>query len=91
MMLADEPVTIGNDAAALYAARLAEGESVVLPATPYGHLFVVSGAVAVEAGRLAEGDALRTVGAGVTPMRADADGTEILFWAMRAQARSALR
>ena len=52
---------------------------------------MVSGAVAVEAGRLAEGDALRTVGAGVTPMRADADGTEILFWAMRAQARSALR
>lgn len=88
----DEPaVTIGNDAAALYAARLAEGQSVMLPAAPYGHLFVVSGAITLDEERLTEGDALRTAGAGETLVRAGADATEILFWAMRAQARSALR
>ena len=94
----DEPaVAIRNDAAALYAARLGAGEAVTLPAAPYGHLFVVTGAIvvagpsAVDGERLAEGDALRTVGSGELQVRAEEGATEILYWAMRAQAVSALR
>lgn len=84
-------VAIGNDAAALHAARLAAGESVVVPPARYGHLFVVSGAVTVGDDRLAEGDALRTVGSGEQTVRAEQDGTEVLYWEMYAQAVSALR
>ncbi|MDP0397767.1 pirin family protein [Tsukamurella strandjordii] len=83
-------VAIGNDAAALYAARLAAGEAVTLPPAPFGHLFVVAGTVEADGELLAEGDALRTVDSGELHVRATADA-EILFWEMRAQARSALR
>ena len=90
-MAGHEPaVAIGNDAAAMYAARLGAGESVTVPAAPYGHLFVVSGAVTVDGETLVEGDALRTVRAGDATVRADRDATEILFWEMHAQAVSAL-
>ncbi|RDB49940.1 pirin family protein [Tsukamurella tyrosinosolvens] len=84
----DPAVAINNDAAALHAARLAAGESVVLPAAPYGHLFVVSGAVAVGDDRLGEGDALRTVHTGALTATAT-EPAEILYWEMHAQAVSA--
>lgn len=84
----DPAVAINNDAAALHAARLAAGKSVVLPPAPYGHLFVVSGSVVVGDDRLAEGDALRTVHTGALTATAT-EPAEILFWEMHAQAVSA--
>lgn len=83
-------VTIDNDAAALHAARPAAGESVELPAAPYGHLYVVSGSVEVGGAVLGEGDALRTARSGEMTARAEQGGTEILFWEMYARAVSAL-
>lgn len=84
-------VAIANDAAAMHAARLAAGETVVLPPAPYGHLFVVAGSISVGTDRLDEGDALRTVGSEESTIRAEEDATEILFWEMHAQAVSARR
>ncbi|ADG78365.1 pirin family protein [Tsukamurella paurometabola] len=83
-------VTIGNDAAALYGARLGAGEDVILPAAPFGHLFVVTGTIETDGERLTEGDALRSVDAGESRVRA-AEPAEILFWEMHVQARSAIR
>jgi redox-sensitive bicupin YhaK (pirin superfamily) len=77
-------IRIGNRDAALYAARLQPGESVVLPDAPYVHLFVPVGSVALEAaGELTEGDAVRLTAAG--PRRLEAvTPTEILVWEMHA-------
>jgi redox-sensitive bicupin YhaK (pirin superfamily) len=80
----DAAIRIGNSDAALYAARLAAGDVVELPAAPYLHLFVASGSVELEAaGELATGDAVRftaTGGQRVTALRA----AEILVWEMHA-------
>ncbi|GAA1004248.1 hypothetical protein GCM10009551_080220 [Nocardiopsis tropica] len=51
---------------------------------------MVAGTVEADGELLAEGDALRTVDSDELHVRATADA-EILFWEMRAQARSALR
>jgi hypothetical protein len=77
-------IRIKNRYAALYAARLAPGQTVQLPAAPYVHLFVPRGAVTLEgAGALDAGDAVRftaTGGQGVTATAA----SEILVWEMHA-------
>jgi redox-sensitive bicupin YhaK (pirin superfamily) len=71
--------------AALYAARLAAGESVVLPEARYVHLYVARGAVELEgADRLGEGDAARVVAAGGQRVRA-AEPAEVLVWEMHAR------
>jgi redox-sensitive bicupin YhaK (pirin superfamily) len=71
--------------AALYAARLAPGESAVLPEAPYVHLFVARGAVELDgADRLGEGDAARLTAAGGQRVRA-AEPAEILVWEMHAR------
>jgi redox-sensitive bicupin YhaK (pirin superfamily) len=75
--------------AALYAARLAPGETVTLPDAPYVHLFVPRGTVTLEdAGELAEGDAVRLTAAGARRVTATAPTgiTEILVWEMHAAA-----
>jgi hypothetical protein len=77
-------IRIGNRDAALYAARLAPGESVTLPEAPYLHLFVAAGAVALEgAGALNEGDAVRFTATGGQRITAT-DAAEILVWEMHA-------
>ena len=56
----DSAIRIAQRDAALFAARLAAGESVALPAAPYVHLYVARGSVELEgAGTLATGDAVR--------------------------------
>jgi redox-sensitive bicupin YhaK (pirin superfamily) len=69
--------------AALFAARLAAGDSVPLPSAPYVHVYVARGAVDLAgAGRLATGDAVRIVAADGQRVTA-AEDAEILVWEMR--------
>jgi quercetin 2,3-dioxygenase len=71
--------------AALYAARLGEDSSVVLPQAPFVHLFVACGGVDLEGvGRLEEGDAVRieaSDGQIVTAVKS----AEILVWEMHSE------
>lgn len=77
-------ISIGNRDAALYAARLAPGESVTLPEAPYVHLFVAAGSVMLEgAGGLTEGDAVRFTATGGQRLSA-VDASEVLVWEMHA-------
>ena len=77
-------IRIGQQHAALFAARLADDESVPLPSAPFVHLYVARGSVTLEgAGTLATGDAARvTVADG---QRVTAVGAaEVLVWEMHA-------
>ena len=77
-------IRIGQRDAALFAARLATGESVDLPTAPFVHLYVARGAVVLEgAGTLATGDAARITGAEGQSVTAVEDA-EILVWEMHA-------
>jgi redox-sensitive bicupin YhaK (pirin superfamily) len=77
-------IRIKNRYAALHAARLQPGESVVLPEAPYLHLFVPRGSVSLEgAGDLATGDAVRFTGIGGQRVMA-IEAAEILVWEMHA-------
>ena len=77
-------IRIGNRYAALYAARLAPGQTVQLPEAPFLHLFVARGAVGLEGtGPLAEGDAARLTATGGQRVTATADA-EVLIWEMHA-------
>lgn len=79
-------ITIGNRYAALHAARLQPGASVVLPDAPYLHVFAARGDVALEeGGDLQAGDAARISTAGGLRLTASAPA-EILVWEMHAQA-----
>ncbi|GAB5904354.1 pirin family protein [Mycobacteroides chelonae] len=75
-------ITIAQKNAALHAARIRAGNSVELPATPFVHLYVARGAVALEgAGELTEGDAVRLTDTGAARVTATIDA-EILVWEM---------
>jgi redox-sensitive bicupin YhaK (pirin superfamily) len=77
-------IRISQQHAALFAARLGDGESVTLPSAPFVHLYVARGSVTLEgAGTLATGDAARlTVADG---QRVTAVGAaEVLVWEMHA-------
>ncbi|SEG53369.1 hypothetical protein SAMN04489712_10689 [Thermomonospora echinospora] len=77
-------IRIKNRYAALYAARLAPGQSVHLPEAPYLHLFVPRGAVDLEgAGALGTGDAVRFTATGGQRVTAS-ELAEILVWEMHA-------
>jgi hypothetical protein len=77
-------IRIGNEHAALYAARLSAGEAVTLPEAPYLHLFVAAGSIDLEgAGPLHEGDAVRFTATGGQRVTAS-DAAEILVWEMHA-------
>jgi redox-sensitive bicupin YhaK (pirin superfamily) len=68
--------------AALHAARLRAGESVLLPAAPYVHVFLPSGAATLDdAGPLTAGDAVRFTGVGERRLIAT-EPAEILVWEM---------
>jgi quercetin 2,3-dioxygenase len=80
----ESAIRIGNRDAALYAARLAPGESIVLPEAPYLHLFVAAGDVSLEgAGELNTGDAVRFTATGGQRVTASS-AAEILVWEMHA-------
>ncbi|MEV6137713.1 pirin family protein [Nocardia sp. NPDC051990] len=77
-------IRIRNSHAALYAARLAPGQSVHLPDAPFLHLFVARGAVTLEgAGPLHTGDAVRFTATGGQQVTAS-EPAEILVWEMHA-------
>ena len=79
----DAAISIRQDGAVLWAARLAAGETVIVPDAPFGHLFVPRGSVALDGqGDLAKGDAARITLGGGLKVTAGAEGAEILLWEM---------
>ncbi|MGH8969470.1 MAG: pirin family protein [Actinomycetes bacterium] len=88
----DSAIRIRQKDAALFAGRLAPGESVALPAAPYVHLFVARGAVELEgAGRLDTGGAARITAAGGQRVVAVAAPAEVLVWEMHATCQTLTR
>lgn len=82
---ADRAISIRQEHAALYAARLRPGASTTLPTAPLVHLNIARGSVELEgAGVLETGDTARvTVGDGQR-LVAGPDGAEVLVWEMHA-------
>jgi hypothetical protein len=82
---ADSAISIRQEHAALYAARLKPGAVTVVPTAPLVNLFVARGSVELEgAGQLGTGDTARiTVGDGQRVV-AGPDGAEVLVWEMHA-------
>jgi quercetin 2,3-dioxygenase len=77
----DGAISIHQRGAALWGGRLRPGEKVSVPDGRHAHLFVAAGEVDLEgAGSLAEGDAVRLVGAGSADLTAGAAGAEVLIW-----------
>jgi redox-sensitive bicupin YhaK (pirin superfamily) len=76
-------IRIQQKHAALHAARLADGDAVVLPDAPYVHLFAAKGSIDLEGGgRLEEGDAARMTSSGAARVTAVDGDAEILVWEM---------
>jgi hypothetical protein len=76
-------IRIRNRDAALHAARLAAGDTVVLPEARFVHLFVARGAVDAESiGTLFTGDAVRLTASGGQRLTA-LDAAEVLVWETR--------
>jgi len=80
-------VPIRQRHAALHVARLADRESVPLPAAPYVHLYLARGSVVLDAGEgdpvsLGAGDAARITAADGQRVTA-AGSAEVLVWEMR--------
>ncbi len=79
-------ISIRQQHAALYAARLQPGANVGLPAAAFVHLFVARGTVDLEdSGPLNTGDAARMTAAGGRRVTAGTTGAEILVWEMAAR------
>jgi redox-sensitive bicupin YhaK (pirin superfamily) len=79
-------IRIRQRAAALHAARPADGTSLALPTAPYVHLYVARGSVDLEgAGRLGTGDAARVTAAEGQRVTAVGDA-EVLVWEMHSSA-----
>jgi redox-sensitive bicupin YhaK (pirin superfamily) len=77
----DGAISIRQRDAILWGGRLKPGERTSVPEGRNVHLFVASGGVDLDgAGALAEGDAVRLVGAGEPKLTAGADGAELLLW-----------
>lgn len=76
-------VTLANRFAALHIAAPSAGDSIVLPAAAFGHLYVARGSVAIGDATLTAGDALRSTNGAPTELTAEANA-EILFWEMHA-------
>jgi hypothetical protein len=85
---ADSAIRISNRFAALHAARMSPGETVVVPDAPFVHLFVARGGVELEgAGHLSAGDAVRLTASGGQRVTAG-EASEILIWEMHAAVAS---
>jgi hypothetical protein len=81
-------IRIRNRFAALHAARMSPGETVVVPDAPFVHLFVAQGDVELEgAGHLTAGDAVRLTASGGQRVTAG-EASEILIWEMHAAVAS---
>jgi redox-sensitive bicupin YhaK (pirin superfamily) len=77
-------IRLQNRYAALHVARLAPGQSVIVPDAPYVHVYVPRGQVELEgAGSLDAGDAARLSAAGELRITAS-EPSEVLIWEMRA-------
>src|SRR5258707_15190366 len=77
----DAAITIRQRDAVLWGGRLKPGEVVSVPDGRHAHLFVAAGRAALEgAGDLADGDAVRLVGAGSPKLTAGTEGAEVLIW-----------
>jgi redox-sensitive bicupin YhaK (pirin superfamily) len=70
-------------AATLHAGRLPAGGTLTVPAAPYVHVLVATGAVTLGATVLGPGDAARLTGEPATELTAR-EATEVLVWEMRA-------
>jgi hypothetical protein len=77
----DGAVAIHQRDAALFVARLAPGESVAVPESVHGHVFVPVGAAALDGAELGTGDAARLTEAGSPTLTAGPGGAEVLVWA----------
>lgn len=73
-------VHIHQRGATLRVGRLRGGESVEVPSSPHGHLFVATGSVALAEEQLEAGDALRTTDEQPFTVQAGGDGAEVLLW-----------
>jgi quercetin 2,3-dioxygenase len=79
-------ISIQQQGAALYAARLQPGASVELPVAAFVHVFIARGTVDLEdTGMLDTGDAARMTAAGGQRITAGPAGAEILVWEMTAR------
>jgi quercetin 2,3-dioxygenase len=80
----DAAISIRQEGAVLWGARLTPGEHVRIPDDHYVHLFIAKGAASLEgAGELWSGDSVRLTGAGTPLLTAGDGGAEVLIWAMR--------
>ncbi|MGU3436272.1 pirin family protein [Actinomycetes bacterium M1A6_2h] len=78
-------VGIGNRNAALDVARLAAGQSITVPRSPFGHVFVADGEADFDGvGAIARGDAVRLTDSGGQTITASTK-CEILIWEMLAR------
>lgn len=76
----DGAISIQQKDAVLWAARLADGESVELPSSVSSHVFVARGSATLEgAGELGSGDAARLTNADELTLTGTSE-TEILIW-----------
>jgi redox-sensitive bicupin YhaK (pirin superfamily) len=73
---------IGTSGARLYVARLAPGQSIVLPEDPRQHVFAATGSIALAGLDLAAGDAVRITDEPGHRVEARED-TELLVWSFR--------
>ena len=81
----DRAISIHQEHAALYAARLRPGAATTLPSSPLAHLFVARGSADLEGtGPLGTGDAARITVADGQRVTAGPDGAEVLVWEMHA-------
>jgi hypothetical protein len=81
----DRAISIHQEHAALYAARLAPSAAVALPNSPLAHMFVARGLVTLESTAiLRTGDAARISLGDGQRITAGPDGAEVLVWEMDA-------
>jgi redox-sensitive bicupin YhaK (pirin superfamily) len=79
----DTAIRIKQKDAALFASRLAAGDSVALPTAPYVHFYVAKGTVDLEAaGTLNAGDAARVTASAGQKVTAVGGPAEVLIWEM---------
>jgi len=88
----ERAISIHQEHAALYAARLAPGAGTRLPTSALAHLFVAKGSVHLEgSGMLNTGDAARVSVSEGQRILAGHGGAEVLVWEMDATLRAAAR
>ena len=82
----DAAISIRQDGAVLWVARLKPGEVVRVPDAPFAHVYVAKGDIDLEAaGELSAGDAARVTLGGALKVTAGAAGAEVLIWEMHKQ------